>query len=357
MRDRERDTTVLVSIGLSSEPANGRSCCASISASGRYVAFLSTASNLVQGDRNGLDDAFVRDRWLGRTIRASRSWRGGDPNARSTAPYLSADGRYVAFGSRASNLVRGDTNGVEDAFVIHRARGRAVRVSLSSWGGQGNGVSHVASINRSGMLVAFVSHASNLVVGDTNESSDAFVRDVRRGRTTRVSVGSREAQANSGSVRPTLSADGHFVVFRSWATNLAPTDRNASADVYVRDRWSGRTHLVSVRTGSTQAAGGASRPWISGSGRYVVFGSTSVSLVRSDTNRLRDIFLHDRLTRTTIRVNRGPGGRFANGRSQRPVISENGHVIAFSSFASNLVRGDTNRLKDVFVHTVLIPSG
>jgi hypothetical protein len=89
----------------------------------------------------------------------------------------------------------------------------------------------------------------------------------------------------------------------------------------------------------------------------VVFGSTSPNLVDGDTNRLRDIFLHDRLTGTTIRVNRGPGGRFANGRSQRPVISGNGSVIAFSSFASNLVRRDTNGVKDVFVHVLRAPRG
>jgi Tol biopolymer transport system component len=357
VRDRRRGTTVLVSVGLAGRPANDRSCCASISASGRYVAFLSRASNLVRGDRNGLDDAFVRDLALGRTVRVSRSRGGGNPNAPSTAPYISADGRFVAFGSRASNLVRGDTNGIEDAFVIRRQRGHAVRVSVGDGGEQGNGVSHVSSISRSGTLVAFVSHASNLVAGDTNGSSDAFVRDLAHGRTTRVSVGSHGEQANSDTVRPTLSANGHFVVFRSWASNLAPTDRNAGADVYVRDRWSGRTQLVSVRTGSTQAVGGAHRPWISASGRYVVFGSTSPNLVDGDSNRLRDIFLHDRLTGTTIRVNRGPGGRFANGRSQRPVISGNGSVIAFSSFASNLVRRDTNRVKDVFVHALRVPRG
>ncbi len=348
--------TSRVSVSPTGGDANSYSYPPSISAGGRYVAFLSYASNLVAGDTNGAGDVFVRDRLAGVTRRVSVGPGGRQANRSSYFPSISAGGRYVAFSSVASNLVAGDTNDRRDVFVRDRVAKVTRRVSVGPGGRQANRSSYFPAISADGRYVAFVSHASNLVAGDTNSTNDVFVRDRVAKVTRRVSVGPGGRQANrySGfpylfySAFPSISADGRYVAFESYASNLVVGDTNHRSDVFVRDRVAKVTRRVSVGPGGRQANRDAYSPSISADGRHVAFASYASSLVAGDTNGTADVFVRDRLAKVTRRVSVGPGGRQANDYSYSPSISADGRHVAFVSYASNLVAGDTNGAADVF---------
>src|SRR5438270_582443 len=183
----------------------------SISAHGRFVAFYSSAANLVGSDTNGARDVFVRDRKTGKTARVSVDSHGAQGNGDSDGPSISADGRFVAFLSSATNLVAGDTNGARDVFVRDRKAGKTRRVSVDSHGAQGKGASFVPSISANGRFVAFSAVANNLVGGDTNTVSDVFVRAPKTGKTTRVTRHAHGVHGNAQSRTPSISLAGRVV--------------------------------------------------------------------------------------------------------------------------------------------------
>jgi len=339
-----------VSVASSGVQGNGRSCCPSISADGRFVAFASEASNLVPGDTNGAWDVFVYDRQTGEITRVSVASDGAQGNGDSGGPAISADGRFVAFYSSASNLVPGDTNGVEDVFVHDRLTGQTTRVSVASDGAQGNDLSWQPSISADGRFVAFASRASNLVPGDTNGTWDVFVHDRLTGQTTRVSVASDGKEGNGFSFLPLISADGRFVAFTSEASNLAPGDTNPWWDVFVHDRLTGQTTMVSVASDGTPGNGASIGTSISGDGRFVAFSSSASNLAPGDTNGVIDVFVHDRLTGETTRVSVASDGAQGNASSDGGVLSGDGRFVVFFSASSNLAPGDTNAAMDVFLH-------
>src|SRR5213076_3051692 len=190
------------------------------------------------------------------TERVSVASGGTEGNGASLSSALSADGRFVAFVSAATDLVAADTNGASDVFVRDRLTGTTERVSVASGGTQSNAASLGSALSADGRLVAFQSDATNLVVGDTNGATDVFVRDRQTGMTARVSVASDGTQANNVSSYPALSADGRFVAFQSDATNLVVGDTNGKTDVFVHDRQTGTTERVSVASGGgTQGTG------------------------------------------------------------------------------------------------------
>src|SRR4051812_9983776 len=191
--------------------------------------------------------------WGGSTERGGGSLGGKEGKNASFSPAISADGRFVAFVSYATNLVPGDTNDVLDVFVHDRRTGRTERVSVSSRGEQGDSDSFRSEISGDGRFVAFASDATNLVASDTSGVRDIFVHDRRTGRTERVSVSSRGEQANGDSDDPTISVDGRFVAFFSSATNLVPGDTNGFNDVFLRDRVKRTTTRVSVSSRGKQA--------------------------------------------------------------------------------------------------------
>ena len=348
--DSTTGTTTRVSVASDGEQGNSSSYDSSISADGRYVAFESSASNLVSGDTNGAYDVFVHDRQTGQTTRVSVASDGSQGNDGSEDPSISADGRYVAFVSYASNLVSGDTNVDADVFVHDRQTGQTTRVSIASDGNQGNGECWYTSISADGRYVAFDSWASNLVSGDTNGTRDVFAHDRQTGQTTRVSVASDGNQGNSWSYYPSISADGRYVAFYSWASNLVSGDTNDEHDIFVHDRQTGQTTRVSVASDGSQGNGSPYQPSISADGRYVAFHSYASNLVSGDTNGAWDVFVHDRQTGQTTRVSVASDGSQGNDWSLRPSISADGRYVAFMSSASNLVSGDTNGAYDVFVH-------
>ena len=346
------DTTRRVSVSSTGAEGNDQSRDPAISSDGRYVAFGSDASNLVPGDTNESRDVFVRDRKLGTTRRVSVSSTETQGNSVSFGlPAISSDGRYVAFGSDASNLVPGDTNRSADVFVRDRKLGITRRVSVSSTETQGNGPVSFGppAISSAGRYVSFGSDASNLVPGDTNVSADVFVRDRKLGTTRRVSVSSTGAQGDSGSFGPVVSSRGRYVAFSSAASNLVPGDTNDSLDVFVRDRELGTTRRVSVSSTGAQGDSDGFGPAISSAGRYVAFSSAASNLVPGDTNAVQDVFVRDRDLGTTRRVSVSDTGAQGDSLSFDPAISSAGRYVAFSSDASNLVPGDTEGTVDVFV--------
>jgi Tol biopolymer transport system component len=355
VRDRQTRSTIRASVGAGGIQANGDSEFPSISADGRYVTFVSTASNLVPGDTNVRADIFVRDLQAGTTDRVSVSSTGAQANDGSFLPTISATGRYVVFQSGASNLVPGDTNLVGDAFVRDLQSGTTTRVSVDSNGVQGNDSSgdFMGAISADGRFVAFSSFASNLVPGDTNAAEDTFVHDMQTGATTRVSVDSAGGQGDSYSFYAvTMSADGRYVAFTSFADNLVGGDTNATSDVFVHDRQTGTTTLVSWDSSGNPSDNESRYPAISADGRYLAFTSKADDLVLGDTNGLYDVFVQNLQTgaRTLVSVDSAATQANWNSYCEPGAISSDGRFTIFDSSAANLVSGDTNGVYDVFLH-------
>jgi Tol biopolymer transport system component len=356
VRDRQTGETTRASVDSSGAEANGDSFAPAISGDGRFVVFSSAASNLVAGDTNGADDIFVRDRQTGATTRVSIAPGGAEANAGSSAPSISSDGRYVAYLSDATNLVAGDTNASRDVFVFDRQTATTTNASVDSAGVQANLDSSTPALSGNGRFVAFASFADNLIPVDTNESSDVFVRDLQAGTTTRVSEYQGGFEADFDSLRPAISADGRFVAFDSDASNLAWGDTNDTFDVFVKDRQTDVLTRVSVDDAGEEGNGGSTRPSLSADGRFVAFYSDASNLVSGDTNGAADVFLHDRRSGATKRVSVVGGGGEANGDSIRPALSADGRLVVFESDATNLVAGDSNHFTDIFVHDPAAPA-
>ncbi len=340
-----------VSVSDNGTQGNGDSGSPRLSYDGRYVAFLSSANNLVPNDTNGCEDAFRYDRETKIIQRVSLSSSGTQGNGNCYyIPSISGDGRYIAFESHASNLVPNDLNGRWDIFVRDCQTNTTTIVSVASNGTQGNHDSSTPSISADGRYVTFESFANNLVPNDTNNYLDIFVHDLQTQVTTRVSVSDNGTQGNAVSSKPCISDDGRYVVFESAANNLIPDDTNIGLEIFIRDLQSLTTRRVSIGLNGAQANSTALVPTISADGRYVAFSSDSSNLVLNDTNGQPDVFVYDRLMGTTSRISVGSDGTQGNGISDYPNISDDGHYVAFISMASNLVANDTNNSYDVFVH-------
>jgi len=361
VRDIVAGTTTRVSVSSTGVQGNDVSVGPSVSGDGRFVAWQSQATNLVPMDTS-TPDAFVRDRLLNKTTRVSVSGAGVRGNGSSGAPRLSHDGRFVAFLSVATNLVAGDTNGRQDIFVRDRdpdgngtfdeGSDTTELISVASSGTQSDAASVSLCLSATGRYVAFESGASNLVPGDTNGTSDLFVRDRVSHTTERVSVDSAGAEGNGISTGlASISSDGRLVVFQSRASNLVPGDTNAAFDIFLRDRVAQTTRLVSAGLAGLPGNAPSERPAISPDGRWIVFQSSASNLVPGDTNAKEDVFMHDLGTSVTTRVSLSTSGTQADGDSSHfaPSLSADGRYVAFGSRATNLVGGDTNAVEDVFV--------
>ena len=368
LHDRQTRQTTRVSVDSGGNAGNNSSggpgtTAPANSADGRYVAFSAVASNLVSEDTNDTLDVFVHDIRTGETTRVSVDSSGNEGNGQSWNPAIGANGRYVAFSSHASNLVASDDNicgtppktyNCLDAFVHDRQTGETTRVSVGSAGAQGNGQSWNPAISADGRYVAFLSEASTLVPGDSNNSPDVFVHDRQTGETSRVSVDSAGNQGKVDRSRPAISADGRYVAFSS-DYGMVPEDTNGVTDVFIHDRETGKTARVSVDSAGNQGNASSRRPGMSADGRFVAFESSASNLVSDDTNSIPDVFVRDLQTGETTRVSIDSAGNQANAwvdgtSNEGPGISGDGRYVAFGSIASNLVPGDTTLGGDVFVH-------
>lgn len=352
-------TTERVSVstdGRQGDKISGRFTAPDISGDGRVVAFDSEARNLVANDTNGEVDVFAHDRVDDVTELVSVSSAGAQGNDVSGAPSVDANGSVVAFHSAADNLVPGDANNAFDVFVRDRHEGITERISVSRGGRDTNGQSFSPDITPNGRWVAFASDASDLVLGDTNHVTDAFVRDRLTGTTERVSLADDGSEGSSSTTGVAISATGRWVAFSSFASNLVPGDDNGAFDVFLRDRVTGDTVLVSRSVGGGPANGPSSGVAVSADGRHVAFYSDATDLVAGDDNGTRDIFVRDVVAGTTERVNVGSeeqqadsqSGFSVHGGSATPDISADGRYVTFDSSARNLVAGDTNGAIDSF---------
>jgi Tol biopolymer transport system component len=340
-------------------PADAGSIHPSISGDGKVVAFQSGVKvkriNLSQVELVGTYDIFVRDVETGATRRASLTEGGGQGNSHSENPSISGDGRFVAFTSKASNLVAGDTNGVVDVFVRDLEKNTTARVSVNDDGIQADMDSASPSISANGRYVAFSSLATNLVTDDTNgdeissEGEDVFVHDLALHVTRRVSVSSSGAQADGLSRHPSLSADGLFVAFESYATNLVEDDDNGVTDVFVRGLESESTQRVSVSDGEVEANSDSLQPSISSDGGFVAFYSGDVNLASGEPDSAGGVFVRDLGSESTRKVSVSYDGTAVSFPALYPSISGDGRFVVFGSRAENLTTGDTNEQVDFFV--------
>lgn len=346
--------TTRVSVGASGAEANDASFCSSavVSADGRLVAFVSDATNLVAGDSNGSMDAFVHDRSTGTTERVSVDSAGAQTFNSSSIDgiAISSDGRFVAFASNGSTLVANDMNAGFDIFVRDRVAGTTERVSIDSAGVEGDSDSFFPQLSADGRIVAFVSYATNLDPTDSNGTTDVYVHDRTTGLTTRVSKGIAGADARDHCNLDALSADGNVVAFESYADNLVIGDHNAANDIFVHERATAVTSRVNVDSAGAEAIGDSEGASLSTDGQVVAFASAAQNLVAGDTNGGSDVFIHDRSTGSTERVSVDTSGAQADADSTAPSISADGQVVAFRSDATDLVAGDTNGTRDIFVH-------
>ncbi|MFK8113000.1 MAG: S8 family serine peptidase, partial [Rubripirellula sp.] len=359
----------------------------SISGDGQFVAFTSNANNLVPVDENNHTDIFVYDRLANSNELANVHNDGSQSNDTSGSASISNDGRYVAFVSRASNLVDNDNNSVLDVFVHDRLNDTTDIVSMRSDGASGNGISRNPSISSDGRYVTFESAASDLVANDNNGTSDIFIHDRVSNTTELVSVRSDGGQGNGDSSSPSVSADGRYIAFASFARNLVDQSYFVTA-IFIRDRLEGTTELVSqfgsnsnpvisqdgrfvtfhgfgrvyvydrvqgtsefasVNDSGALGNGQSSSPSISADGRFVAFSSSASDLVAGDSNGQGDVFIRDLLDDTTVRVSVSSDSLQGNDDSSAPSISPDGRFVAFQSFASNLTELDNNGQRDIFV--------
>lgn len=321
-----------------------------ISADGRVVVFQSTSNNMVPGDSSGTRHIYAYDQLTKKLTRVSVNNSGTPGNKPSFSASISSDGRYVAFTSRATNLVDGDTNDKQDIFVRDRKDGTTVRISISNFGEQADQDCHEAVISADGRILAFSSAASTLDENDNNRSADIFICDREAKFVRRITRSAEGFEADHGSGEPAISANGRFIAFYSHATNITNIDTNGAPDIYLFDTLNGTTELISVASNRMIGNRDSRRPQVSAEGRYVVFESWATNLVSEDKNEGPDIFLRDRESKTTICVSADADGKPGNDDSRDPQISDDGNFVVFTSFASNLVAGDTNTKPDVFLY-------
>jgi Tol biopolymer transport system component len=327
------DIGSITRVSVSSTGQQGSGINPSVSADGRYVAFLSWSA-LAPEDTNGLSDIYVHDRLMGITELVSLATDGT----------VSADGSTVVFTSNASNLVAGDGN-MTDVFVADLNLGTIERVSTAFGGGEADNYSQYVAVSADGRIVAFASHATNVVTGDTNGAMDVFVHDRDTGVTERVSVASGGVQGIDASFETALSEDGRFVAFASWAANLTAGDGNGARDVFVHDRVTGLTERASVSFEGQETLWLAGNPSLSADGRFVAFFASTEMTV----GPVGAVYVHDRTTQTTRPVSVNPLGALGDGWSGTPTISADGRFIVFTSASTDLIVDDTNGVPDIFI--------
>jgi Tol biopolymer transport system component len=359
-------TTELVTAPPGGGGGNAQSWVPSVTPDGRYVAFMSLATNLTGSDTSDSNwDVFVKDHRTGAITKVSAGLGGAAANGDSNQADISDDGRYVVFESTATNLVAGDDEATPtyDLFVKDLKTNKITRLITKNRDAGDDGHDTEASISADGSVIAFRSTRADLVPGDTNGVLDIFVWKRSTGNVTRISVSSAGEQsanatqpARALSVGPELSANGKTVVFTSGADNLVPGDTNGLLDIFVHTLADHRTTRVSVGADGQQATGGpdnqqgSSQPSISANGRYIAYqGYALKGLVEQETGVTNQVYAYDRKTGLTQLVAHQADGTVTSGDSQNAAISPDGRFVAFQSYDDQLVTGDTNGYSDVFV--------
>lgn len=326
------DRTERVSVASNGLESDGFSWDAALSADGRFVAFASDAYNLVRADRHGTD-VFIHDRRRHSTRRASFAWPGRGAESDCQEPALSGNGRVVAFTCLGPEDPKTYTRRYR-VYVRDMRTRKVAAVAVGAHGRAENRESVQPSISQNGRFVAFASPSTNLIEADANRRWDVFVRDLKKRRTTRVSVSSAGQAGSRGSYSPSISANGRFVVFTSRASNLVPGDNRSTTDVFIHDRRSGTTERVSTSATGGNADGDSANPAIAAGGRSIAFQSRARNLTTPAPGRNSNVFLHDRRTGLTQELP-APLGAADPEPEDAPAISRNGrwtvYVHAFRS--------------------------
>ncbi len=341
--------TSRVSVDEVGAEADGSSDGAQFSPDGTKMLFHSDASNLVAGDTNGSTDVFIKDLLTGEVTRISTDALDGEADNFSWQAKFSPDGTKVLFISWASDLVAGDTNGVGDVFIKDLVTGDITRVNTDALGGEANSQTYGASFSPDGTKVVFATSASNLVAGDTNGTADVFIKDLTTGAVTRISTDAADGQSNANSLNPVFSPDGTKVAFASSSSDLVAGDTNGVYDIFSKDLTTGAIERVSVDALGGAANGQSDEVAFSPDGTKIAFASNATNLVAGDTNGARDIFIKDLTTGVVTLVSADGLGRLADGDSYNAVFSPDGTRIIFHSDAGNLTPGDNNGGNDIFI--------
>ena len=344
-------TNSAIDVNTSGGIPNSYAGSPAISQNGRYVAFQSASTNLVSTTTNGQYQIYVRDRFSGTTTLASISSSGTVGNSYSTQPRISSDGKYVVFTSNSSNLVSGDTNAKTDAFIHNMATGNTDLISKNVSGTISNGYTETPDITFDGRYVVFSSYATNLVTSPSVTSGNhIYLKDLSNGTVKLLSQSSTGSVANADSWNPRISCEGRTVVFQSYANNLVSGDTNnpslSKSRIYVEDLLNGIDPVYITGTGNDNMV----YPSVSCNGNYVGFSSDASNLVSGDTNSSQDTFIFDRNTSTIERISINSSSTQGNDSSYGlPGISNDGRYVVFSSDATNFASGDTNGVVDIFL--------
>lgn len=350
VHDRQTGETSLASVASDGTLGNAEAWTGDISGDGRYVVFDSQASTLIAGDTNGRIDIFLHDRQTGETSRISVDSDGNQVPWHSMDPVISQDGRYVAFRSEGDFESGVVTEGY-DLFVKDRQTGEVTLISTTYDGSINIAGIRDPFISANGDYILFWSAGDALVEGDVNGATDVFFYDRQADELSIVSVSSDGAQGNMDSEFASVTADGRYVAFVSEASNLVTGDTNAKADIFVHDRQTAETRRISIGLAEAEANGDSTHPQISADGRYIAFASYATNLVAGDTNNRDDVFVYD-LDAEEIRLaSMSTAGIQGNDTSYLPDISADGQHIAFQSAADNLVADDDNDNDDIFVNS------
>jgi len=352
--------TSRLSVDASGTEANLGSEQPSVTPDGRYLAFVSSATNLVPGVTPTAPQIYVKDLLIGTVVIVSVNSSGVPANRNCAAPSISANGRRVAFHSEASNLAATDPNTAFDVFVRDLDSAQTFHISQAFGGGPSVDAMNSGnpSLSADGMFVAFESDGTDLVDPPTSGGSQIYRRQVDTNTTLLVSVNELAEEANNNCFSPSISGNGSVIAFDSSADNLSSLDAPSTTDVYVRDISSGMTELVSVEApgnpdgiaDGVQANGQSTSPWLSADGQVVAFESTAPDLIVGDVNGRVDVFLRRRGSGPTLLVSKHSSGAQGSRDSAFGVGSTDGRYVAFSSQAPNLVDKDTNLSEDYFWH-------
>jgi hypothetical protein len=348
VRDRLISQTTRASVSSTGAALNGPSSAPKLSDDGRFVLFESNATNVVGASTAGITHVYLRDLVAGTTERISKPNAGGEANASSGAGSISADGRFVAFESSASNLVPGDTGGFVDIFLLDRSTHTLSRVSATSAGIGANGDSFDPAVSADGTFVAFTTNSTNLIAGDTNAVADVLIWSRSTGQSNRVSVSTAGSQSNGRSAAPAISQDGTFVAFESDASNLVSGDTNAATDVFVSDRTSNQTLRVSVSSTGANTDGVSFGSTISGDGRLIGFVSDATNIVVSAGSPVRGVYVRDQTTGQTTRADVTSTNVPADAPSEAPKLATNGNAVVFQSASTNLTPAGVCHTTDIY---------
>ncbi len=354
VRDRKTGTNLLASRTPAGAPGESESGEASLSANGRYVAFQSASSDLVAEDGNGRYDVFVTDMKTGEVTRISVTSGGSNADDHSYlyGSAVSKNGRYVAFYSTATNLVADDGNGNTDVFLRDRARGTTTLISRTDAGAPSNGSSNDPSISANGRFVTYYSDATDLAGGTALGHNNVYVYDTKTGTTALASPGLDGAEATGDSFDPVVSDNGRLVAFYSSASNLVNGDTNGQYDTFLYDRKTGTMRRVSVDSMGIEGSDDSFEPAMSANGKVLVFYSGAPNLTPEDTNgAVKDAFLVNLKTGELTLLTRNAAGTAGNGDSYvlAPCLSSNGRWLAIGTGATNLAAGDSNGTGDIYL--------